>query len=120
MKPKARNLGGVVLIMGTRPGVGALLPQEAGKKTSIYAAVVIQEDFARIMARMKAAKPDVMRRQMSLLEERHDLSNRPASGRGSCCCHTPTTRKGGVRLLRTIRVTGFQTIPAASQAGDRI
>lgn len=32
------------------------------------------------MARMKAAKPDVMKRHMDLLEERYDLSNRPAKG----------------------------------------
>lgn len=80
MKPKASNLTWVVLIIGTLTGAGVLLSQEAGKKTSSYAPVDIQEDFATIMARMKAAKPDVMRRQMALLEERYDLSNRPASG----------------------------------------
>ena len=32
------------------------------------------------MARMSAAKPGIMKRQMSLLEERYDLANRPASG----------------------------------------
>jgi cytochrome c peroxidase len=32
------------------------------------------------MARMKAAKPEVMKRQMDLLNERYDLSNRPAIG----------------------------------------
>ena len=32
------------------------------------------------MARMKAAKPAVMKRQMALLEERYDLSNRAAQG----------------------------------------
>ena len=35
-----------------------------------------QEDFATIMARMKAAKPEVMKRQMDLLTARYDLSNR--------------------------------------------
>jgi hypothetical protein len=29
---------------------------------------------------MKAAKPEVMQRQMDLLNERYDLSNRPARG----------------------------------------
>jgi hypothetical protein len=42
--------------------------------------VVIQEDFATVMRRMSAAKPDIMKRQEALLEERYDLSNRPASG----------------------------------------
>lgn len=52
--------------------------QESGKKGSSYAPVVIKEDFATIMARMKTAKPDVMKRQMDLLNERYDLSDRPA------------------------------------------
>jgi cytochrome c peroxidase len=42
--------------------------------------VVIQEEFDAIMKRMTAAKADVMKRQMALLEERYDLSNRPAQG----------------------------------------
>jgi len=49
-----------------------------GKKSSSYAPVVIYEDFQSILKRMKAEKPKVMRRQMSLLNERYDLSNRPA------------------------------------------
>lgn len=52
--------------------------QESGKKGSSYAPVVIKEDFATIMARMKAAKPEVMKRQMDFLNERYDLSDRPA------------------------------------------
>ena len=32
------------------------------------------------MKKMSAAKPEVMKRQMSLLEQRYDLSNKPASG----------------------------------------
>ena len=47
---------------------------------SSYAPVVITEPFAKIMARMQAAKPGVMQRQMDLLEMRYDLSNRPAKG----------------------------------------
>jgi cytochrome c peroxidase len=54
--------------------------QESGKKTSSYSPVVITEDFATIMTRMKAAKPEVMKRQMGLLNERYDLANRPAQG----------------------------------------
>ena len=48
---------------------------------SSYSPVVIKESFEAIMARMKAAKPEVMKRQMDLLNERYDLSNRPAAGR---------------------------------------
>jgi cytochrome c peroxidase len=42
--------------------------------------VDIKEDFATTMAHMKAAKPEVMKRQMDLLNARYDLSNRPAQG----------------------------------------
>jgi cytochrome c peroxidase len=47
---------------------------------SSYAPVVIKESFETIMGRMKAAKPEVMKRQMDLLSERYDLTDRPASG----------------------------------------
>jgi cytochrome c peroxidase len=52
--------------------------QEPGKKGSSYATVDIKEDFATIMIRMKAAKAEVMKRHMDLLNERYDLSNLPS------------------------------------------
>jgi cytochrome c peroxidase len=58
----------------------ALLVYAQSDRPSSYAPVVIQEDFNTIFARMSAAKPEVMKRQMALLEERYDLSNRPAPG----------------------------------------
>jgi len=45
-----------------------------------YMPVDIKEDFATTMKRMQAAKPAIEQRQQQLLEERYDLSNRPASG----------------------------------------
>lgn len=48
-------------------------------KTS-YLPVVDTETFTAIHSRMVAAKPAVMKRQMDLLGERYDLSDRPASG----------------------------------------
>ncbi len=45
-----------------------------------YAPVAVQEDFKAVMARMSAEKPEVMARQMALLEERYDLADRPAPG----------------------------------------
>ncbi|RPE81917.1 cytochrome B6 [Vulcaniibacterium tengchongense] len=45
-----------------------------------YMPVVIKETFEAIKARMERQKPEVMRRQRSLLEERYDLSDRPAPG----------------------------------------
>ena len=53
-------------------------PPSPEKKTS-YAPVDIKEDFASIMARMSAAKAGVMKRQMDLLAQRYDLSNRAAA-----------------------------------------
>lgn len=50
------------------------------KKSSSYAPVNITEDFANIMARMKAVKPEINKKQADLLKERYDLSNRPAKG----------------------------------------
>ena len=45
-----------------------------------YAPVTITESFEDMMARMKAAKPEVMKRHMDLLDERYDLSNRTVKG----------------------------------------
>ena len=69
-----------VLVAGLVLALGTLLAQEAGKKSSSYSPVVIQEDFATVMSRMSAAKPAIMQRQKALLEERYDLSDRPARG----------------------------------------
>ncbi len=49
-----------------------------GEKMSSYSPVAIEESFKSIMSRMEKAKPDVMKRQMNLLKERYDLSNRKA------------------------------------------
>lgn len=56
--------------------VGITYAQESVKTS--YSPVVILESFTKIMTRMKAEKPKVMKRQMDLLNERYDLSNRPA------------------------------------------
>jgi len=60
--------------------VAIMVAAIAYAKESSYAPVVITEDFNSIMTRMKAAKPEVMMRQMNLLKERYDLSNNPAQG----------------------------------------
>ena len=58
--------------------IGAAFAQESVK--SSYSPVVINEPFKQIMARMKAAKPEITQRQSNLLNERYDLSNKPAKG----------------------------------------
>ncbi|MCJ7693332.1 MAG: hypothetical protein MUO22_07945 [Sedimentisphaerales bacterium] len=50
------------------------------KKQSSYAPVVITEDFDSVVQEMEAAKPQIMKRQMDLLNERYDLTDRPADG----------------------------------------
>jgi cytochrome c peroxidase len=55
---------------------------KAGKKKEAvetsYLPVAITEPFEATMARMKDAKPEIMKRHMDLLNERYDLSDRPA------------------------------------------
>src|SRR5439155_2247152 len=67
--------------------LGVTYAEDARKKggakeapASSYAPVVINEPFGTTLKRMEPDKPRVMRRQTSLLEERYDLSDRPAEG----------------------------------------
>jgi cytochrome c peroxidase len=53
--------------------------QQPDKQPSSYLPVV-EEKFGDVMARMEAAKPSIMKRQMDLLAERYDLSDHPAQG----------------------------------------
>ena len=76
---KYRGVGLAMLVM-TIIVMGVAYAQDSGKGATSYAPVDIKEDFASIMARMKAAKSEIMKRHMDLLNERYDLSNRPANG----------------------------------------
>ena len=69
-----------VAFMVTLTTVSAQDTGDTGKKPSSYAPVKITEDFASTMARMKAEKAGIMKRQLDLLNERYDLSDRPAQG----------------------------------------
>src|SRR6266403_55817 len=88
MKRTFRVAGLVLVAIAARSvvvGIGAaVLPvaavAEEPAKGSSYLPVAIGEDFTAIMARMKAAKADVEKRQTTLLQERYDLSDRPAKG----------------------------------------
>ncbi len=70
--------------------------QETQSKGTSYAPVDLREDFAAVMARMKAAKPAVLKRQMDLLHQRYDLKNRSAKD---------VTMSGGKPIQEGIRVT---------------
>ena len=52
----------------------------APAQKSSYLPVVDKESFSTVRNRMSEAKPGIMKRQMDLLAERYDLSNRPAKG----------------------------------------
>jgi len=53
---------------------------QAQQPPNSYAPVVMQEDFDKVVARMSAAKAEIMDRQMKLLTERYDLADRPVQG----------------------------------------
>jgi cytochrome c peroxidase len=69
--------------------------QQAEQKASSYAPIDLKETFATTRARMKAAKATVMKRQMDLLNQRYDLSDRPAQG---------VTMSGGKPIQEGVRV----------------
>ncbi len=52
----------------------------APAQKSSYLPVVDKESFSTVRNRMSEAKPGIMKRQMDLLAERYDLSNRSAKG----------------------------------------
>jgi len=85
----------------------------AGNPSS-YSPVVVKEDFATTMARMKAAKPAVMKRQMELLNERYDLSDRPA--RGVTMSRGKTIQEG----IRVILPPGMSWEKLAGMAPEEI
>jgi cytochrome c peroxidase len=71
--------GGVALTAVAMASVVGFATAAEEKKSS-YSPVVIKEEFAAVMARLKGEKSPAMRRQKDLLETRYDLSNRPAQG----------------------------------------
>jgi len=71
-----------LLIMGAVVGTLSARAQTGsppGPSKSSYLPV-IEERFPTVMARMSGAKAAVMQRQMALLAERYDLSDRPVTG----------------------------------------
>ena len=80
MYQKTVGLAIVLMIALVFWGIGLTCANAQTNRQSSYSPVVITEDFDSIQARMKAAKAEIMKRQMDLLAERYDLSNRPAKG----------------------------------------
>ena len=79
LRTKARRLlTGVAAI--TVIAFGAAYAQQGPRGKSSYMEVEINEPFSAIFARLSAEKPEVTRQHMAVLNERYDLSNRPAAG----------------------------------------
>jgi cytochrome c peroxidase len=73
----------VVLTMGVTLISGftlAYAQQTPPSGATSYMPVDLKEAFATVMARMKAAQPEIQKRQADLLAERYDLANRSAAG----------------------------------------
>jgi cytochrome c peroxidase len=79
-KPARIGLAAGSVAAASLLALGVVFAQDPGAKGSSYAPVDPKEEFAAVMARMKAAKAGVMKKHMDLLAERYDLSDRPASG----------------------------------------
>src|ERR1700751_1486972 len=60
--------------------LGGAYAQQPPRGNSSYAPVEITEPFSAILTRLSAQKPAVEREHMAVLNERYDLSNRPAAG----------------------------------------
>jgi cytochrome c peroxidase len=67
----------IVLAVASAASVFA---QSADKPVTSYLPVVPTEEFATLMERMTKAKPDIMKRQRDLFDQRYDLSDRKAQG----------------------------------------
>jgi hypothetical protein len=76
-----RHLWTVVAVAAVTVVVlGGSYAQQGPRGRSSYAPVDITEPFSAILARLSAQKPAVERDHMVVLNERYDLSNRPAAG----------------------------------------
>src|ERR1700682_5900416 len=73
-------LAGAAATAGVILAVGVAYAQQGPRGKTSYMPVDISEPFSAIFARLSAQKPDVTREHMALLNERYDLSNRPAAG----------------------------------------
>src|SRR5246500_3362580 len=80
IRAKSRKLLTGVAIASAVVALGFAYAQQGPRGKSSYMQVEIDEPFSAIFARLSAQKPDVTREHMAILNERYDLSNRPAAG----------------------------------------
>src|SRR5467141_548747 len=77
---KARKLLAGVAAATVILALGFAYAQQGPRGKTSYMPVDITEPFSAIFARLSAQKPEVTREHMALLNERYDLSDRPAAG----------------------------------------
>ena len=77
---KRANLLGLALVLAALASFMLFNVRADEKPANSYAPVVMTESFEKTVARMQAAKPEIEQRQAALLQERYDLSDRPAQG----------------------------------------
>jgi cytochrome c peroxidase len=77
---KTRILPAGAAAAGVIIALGFAYAQQGPRGKSSYMPVEITEPFSAIFTRLSAQKPQVTREHMALLNERYDLSNRPATG----------------------------------------
>src|SRR6266481_3449148 len=124
MKKNSRWMHGVFLlfiiaVLGLalpqlRSGEPNADPQDQERGQTSYMKVDISEPFSSIMARMTAAKPGIEKEHTDLLNERYDLSNRPAQA---------VTMSRGKPLQEGVRVklpTGMTWEKLAAMSPDEI
>jgi cytochrome c peroxidase len=78
--PKNRKLWAGAAFAAVTVALSWVYAQQAPRGKSSYMPVEITEPFSAIFARLSAQKSEVTREHMALLNERYDLSNRPAAG----------------------------------------
>src|ERR1700687_4569449 len=77
---KTRKLLAGVAAAAVIVAFGFAYAQQGPRGKTSYMPVDITEPFSAIFTRLSAQKPAVEREHMALLNERYDLSNRPAAG----------------------------------------
>lgn len=95
---------GSLIVDADEPKPDVPKKNDPSKDTS-FMLVVSKDSFADTMARMKAEKPAIMERQMTLLNERYDLSDRPAQG---VTMFNGKPVQGGVRVKLPADITWEQ------------
>src|ERR1700736_5498839 len=78
--PNNRKLWTGVAFAAVTVALGSACSRQGRRGKATCAPMETTEPFSAILARLSAQKPSVEREHMAVLNERYDLSNRPAAG----------------------------------------